>query len=318
MRSRYLIFGNGFIAEHYAKRLLLRGESLQIVFHSRKNSRLPSSLQYNVGDDIVAMEKMLEKYRPHYIILTQGVSFIPDNEKELKRSVESNVFSPLVVLEASYRLKNRGKLNSLKKILTFGSAAEYGGNHTQRWTEDLHNTKPDSFYGLVKHWLFDTSRFYLQSGLPCVHLRHFNAIGAGQDPRFVLSSFCKQIALMEREKIPKTMTVGDVTQKRDFIDVRDAMDAYDLILKRAQPGQVVNICSGKAHSVKKIIEILKKNSEVKFKTSVNPHLIAHKRTRNKIQAGTPAWLLKNGWRPKHTLENSIGWVLEYWRNEVKK
>ncbi len=244
--------------------------------------------------------------------------FIPDNEKELKRSVESNVFSPLMVLEATYRLRSHGALKSLRKILTFGSAAEYGSSDTKRWTETSKDTRPNSFYGLVKHWLFDTARFYQQFGLPCVHLRHFNAVGTGQDSRFVLSAFCKQVSMLERGKKPRILMVGDITQKRDFIDIRDAVEAYDLVLKYAKPGQTANICSGKVYSVKKIIDVLRKHSVVPFKTKIDPRLIAHKRTRNKTLAGTPRWLLRHGWKPVHSLEDSVMWVLEYWRKKLSK
>ena len=317
MSERYLIFGNGFIAEHYTKHLTSRGEIVLLAFHSKKNPRIPSSMQRKASKDIEHVQKMLKAYNPHFIILTQGISFIPDNEKELKRSVESNVFSPLVVLEAAYRLRSEGKLKSLKKMMTFGSAAEYGNSDTKRWTETSKDTRPNSFYGLVKHWLFDTARFYQQSGLPCVHLRHFNAVGAGQDARFVLSAFCKQVAMMERGIKPRIVKVGDLTQKRDFIDIRDAVVAYDLVLKHGKPGQAINICSGKVNSVKKILDILRSQTVARFTTQVDENLIAHKRTRNKTLAGTPRWLQKKGWRPKHSLEESVAWVLEYWRKELQ-
>ncbi|HEY4498787.1 MAG TPA: NAD-dependent epimerase/dehydratase family protein, partial [Candidatus Paceibacterota bacterium] len=269
MSERYLIFGNGFIAEHYTKHLTSRGEIVLLAFHSKKNPRIPSSMQRKASKDIEHVQKMLKAYNPHFIILTQGISFIPDNEKELRRSIESNIFSPLLILEAAYRLRSEDELKSLKKIVTFGSAAEYGNSDTKRWTETSKDTKPNSFYGLVKHWLFDTVRFYQQSGLPCVHLRHFNAVGAGQDARFVVSAFCKQVAMMERGTKPRIVKVGDLTQRRDFIDIRDAVAAYDLVLKHGKPGQAINICSGKVNSVKKILDILQSLTTTSFTTNVD-------------------------------------------------
>src|SRR3989344_277802 len=317
MKERYLIFGSGFIAEHYARHLLVRGAIVRILFHRKKNPRLPASLQKKMPSHLSGIIRSLTAENPRYLILTQGISFIPDNEKELRKSVESNVISPTLVLEAVYQLQKQKKMPRLKKILTFGSAAEYGDSDTKRWTENERDTKPTSLYGLTKHWLFESSQFYANLGVPCVHLRLFNTIGAGQHPNFVVSSFARQTAMIEREMQKRQLTVGDLNQKRDFLDIRDFGGACGLILKGAKPGQVVNVCSGTTHSVRRVAEILRELSLVPFSLRKNPALFTHKRTRNKELSGSPAWLRENGWKPRYDLRASVSWTLDYWRNELK-
>ncbi len=314
--KKYLIFGNGFIASHYARHLMAHGALVYVTFHTKKNWDLPSKIQLKTPHDVKDAEQLLRSVAPNYIILTQGLTFIPDNDRELLKSVESNVLSPLTILEALYRLRQRGEGRGVKKILTFGSAAEYGDSDTRKWKENAFDTKPNSFYGLVKHWLFDTARFYASLGVPCVHIRHFNTAGPGQSSSFVISAFCRQIAQMEKRGKKGILTLGDLKQKRDFVDIRDALRAYDLIIGRARGGQIVNLCTGKTHAVEDIVQILSKLSKVPFKTKVNTKLFAHKRRPNKVLAGSPVWLSSHGWKPRFTLPQTVETVLEYWRKTI--
>ncbi len=290
-----------------------------VAFHTKKTSALPYVIQVLAPTNIADIQKLLLSYKPHYLILTQGISFIPDNERELDRSVKSNVMAPLLVLEATYLLaKNDKSFPMPKKILTFGSAAEYGYSDRKKWKEIRQHTKPSSLYGLVKHWLFEVSQYYANLGVPCVHLRHFNTVGAGQDHRFVVSSFCRQVALMELRKQPNILSFGDLSQQRDFIDIRDAINAYEIALKKAQRGQVINVCSGVPHMVVDILTILKRLTLVDFSTRTDPSLIAELRTRNKALIGVPEWLQEQGWKSSRSLEESVECVLEYWREKLRR
>ena len=179
-QKRYLIFGNGFIAQHYAAYLLNKGAEVLVVFRTKKTPTLPANIQVPAPVNIDTIQRFLRSYQPHYLILTQGISFIPNNERELVHSIESNVIAPLIVIEATYLLaKSDESFHMPKKILTFGSAAEYGYSDIKKWNEKSEHTKPTSLYGLVKHWLFEVSQYYANLGVPCIHLRHFNAVGAG-------------------------------------------------------------------------------------------------------------------------------------------
>jgi GDP-4-dehydro-6-deoxy-D-mannose reductase len=77
-----------------------------------------------------------------------------------------------------------------------------------------------------------------------------NHTDAGQDERFVLPSFAAQIARIEAGLVGPKLLVGDIGVERDFLDVRDVIDAYLLILARAkslpQRRSLFNVASGAA------------------------------------------------------------------------
>ena len=75
----------------------------------------------------------------------------------------------------------------------------------------------------------------------CVIARSFHHSGPGQQTRFVLADWNAQVVGGQRR-----LSVGDLTIARDFLDVRDVVRAYRLILDRAAPGQTLNVCAGHA------------------------------------------------------------------------
>ena len=59
--------------------------------------------------------------------------------------------------------------------------------------------------------------------------------------------------------------VGDVDVTRDFLDVRDVLDAYFQLLERGRNGEVYNVCSGMEYRVRGLIEQMVKIAGVAVK-----------------------------------------------------
>lgn len=69
-------------------------------------------------------------------------------------------------------------------------------------------------------------KYYCRKSLPLVYVRQFNTIGVGQQDKFVLPSFVKQLVKIEKGFQEKRIKVGDLTQEREFINVKDSCKAY--------------------------------------------------------------------------------------------
>jgi len=102
---------------------------------------------------------------------------------------------------------------------------------------------------------------------------------------------------------------------RDFTDVRDVANAYWLIIKKGKPGQAYNICLGKAHSIKYILETLVLLSKVKVDVKVE----ADKMRSNDVSlfVGDCTKLKKlTGWKTKIPIEQTLKDLLNYWRKNI--
>jgi GDP-4-dehydro-6-deoxy-D-mannose reductase len=131
------------------------------------------------------------------------------------------------------------------------------------------------------------------------------------------SAFARQIALAERSGKPSVISTGNLDAKRDFVDVRDAARAYELIATKGEPGEMYNVCSGRAVSIGECLEILLKQAKVPVEAVVDPAKVQSNDV--SIQVGS-AKKLKDAvrWSPRIGLKKSLSDLLNNWRERVKE
>ena len=106
---------------------------------------------------------------------------------------------------------------------------------------------PGNPYALSKHCAEELALLYASAyGLDVICTRSFNHVGPGQAQGFVLSDFCRQIVLLEQSGQEGEMSVGNLSARRDFTDVRDVVRAYRLLMEKGKSGKVYNVGSGRA------------------------------------------------------------------------
>lgn len=132
------------------------------------------------------------------------------------------------------------------RTVVVGSAAEYAPSNGFAIKED-HLLRPSSDYGRSK---VAQSALALalgkQLGQHITVARTFNLIGPGISEDLVPGAFLKRFMVNKRGNI----TICNPEAIRDFIDIRDAVRAYRVLLLRAQAGNVFNVCSGKGTSIR--------------------------------------------------------------------
>jgi GDP-4-dehydro-6-deoxy-D-mannose reductase len=94
-----------------------------------------------------------------------------------------------------------------------------------------------------------------RDGLDVVVTRGFQQEGPGRDERFAVGSWTAQLARLE-EAGGGTLTVGDLSARRDINDVRDVCRAYRLLLDAEVPSGTYNVATGKAASMQEVLDIL--------------------------------------------------------------
>ncbi|WP_207870221.1 NAD-dependent epimerase/dehydratase family protein [Brevundimonas goettingensis] len=136
--------------------------------------------------------------------------------------------------------------------------------------------------------------------------RPSNQGGAGQDPRFVLPSFAEQIRAGAAE-----IHVGNLSAKRDFLHVDDAIDAYMSLIAAAPTlpeRSVFNIASGIPRVISDLLDRLLELSGSQASVVVDP---ARLRPLDIPMACVDARRLSEttGWRPTRTLDQMLRDVL---------
>jgi GDP-4-dehydro-6-deoxy-D-mannose reductase len=159
-------------------------------------------------------------------------------------------------------------------------------------------------------------QYWLSHHLPTIRARSFNHIGPGQADDFVASAFARQIAEIEVRQRPPVVTVGNLDAQRDFTDVRDVVRAYCLLVSKGEAGQVYNVGSGQARSVRWLLETLLTLTPAQVEVEIDPNRLR--------PSDVPLSVCNNrrlveatGWQPQVDVRQSLQDLLDHWRKEVR-
>jgi GDP-4-dehydro-6-deoxy-D-mannose reductase len=153
-----------------------------------------------------------------------------------------------------------------------------------------------------------------RAGVDVAVARAFQHEGPGRDERFATGSWAAQIARAE-ESGGGTVRVGDLSARRDIIDVRDVCRAYMSLLDPSVPAGTYNIATGRTVEMREVLETLVRLASVPLEIEPAPE---RKRPSelpvvcgdaSRLQAAT-------GWAPRIPLEQTLADMLEAARQEA--
>lgn len=151
-----------------------------------------------------------------------------------------------------------------------------------------------------------------------VVLRPFNHIGAGQDERFVIASFSAQIARIEAGRAPPVLEVGDLSARRDFLDVADIVAAYVTLIHGTHdlPSRCVfNVASGVARPISELLDGLRAEARVPFEIRVAADRL--RPSEIPTASGDATALARAiGWAPRIGLRDCLVSILDHARNTL--
>lgn len=249
--KKVLITGaNGFVGKYLIKEFINNGYCIIATDISHFNNRLEGVIYEQM--DITkreSVDQIFRKYAPDNLINLAAISSVGQSWNIFSKTMEINLMGTINLLESIIS-------NSLDcKVLLIGSSEEYASKDTSLVETDiLDGSNP---YGCSKIAQENIAKLYhLKSGLKITCTRSFNHTGIGQSEKFVLPSFCKQIAEIDSGITDPNLLVGNLAIVRDFSDVRDIVSAYRKLLETNTEYAVVNVGSGISYSLKEILDII--------------------------------------------------------------
>lgn len=259
--------------------------------------------------DAHAVTAAMRDAAPDVIVHLAAQTFVPRSLEAPQETFDTNVGGTRIVAEAAAALPARPRL-------IFASSAEvYGAVDAAALPiRESQPRNPLNPYARSKAQAEDVLRQYADR-LDTVIVRSFNAIGPGQDERFVVSSFAHQLARIACGADP-VMHVGNLDAKRDFLDVRDAAAAYVALAEHGRPGAVYNVCSGTAHPIRDVLRELILAARVPVEVRQDP---ARMRPSDiPLFVGSNEALRATGWSPSFTLRATVRNTYEAALQSVEK
>ncbi len=310
----YLITGaNGFLGRHLAD--LLSNDNSLVYGISRS---VPHDLVLNHPDvayeqcnliDHTSVFNLLQKIKPDCIFHLAAESSVASSWKGPINIFNNNVLSQINIFEALR------ELGLSARVVVAGSSEEYGlVNESDLPVNEKCCFNPLSTYAVSKvSQDMLAYQYYKSYDMDIVRVRSFNLTGPGRPPIYALSSFAYQIAEIEKEKSKNIISVGNLDVKRDYTDVRDAVKGYYEIALKAKPGEVYNLCSGRAHNLKDLLNILISFSTTELNVEIDK--LKYRPSDLPIMLGDNTKIKTEiGWIPEIDIHTTLKDLLDYWRN----
>lgn len=339
---RVLITGiTGFAGSHMMDFLLAEHPDVQVFGIYRRRSRLDhldhaqdklnmiepgvasvGTLERSFRDDKVNLvecdlmdafstHKLIGSVRPDRIFHLAAQSHVPASWNAPATTIQDNVVGQVNLFEAI----REAEIDPLVQIA--GSSEEYGMVYPDEVPmKESNPLRPLSPYAVSKVAQEMLAYQYYQSyRIRSVVSRGFNHSGPRRGENFVDSSFARQIALIEKGKQEAVISVGDLTSKRDFTDVRDMVRGYWLMLEKGKPGEVYNIGSGNTRPMQEVLDLLLSMSKVKVEVRVDPARLRPSDVMI-LWADATKFMDATGWKPTIPYEQTLSDLLDYWRERV--
>jgi GDP-4-dehydro-6-deoxy-D-mannose reductase len=262
--KKVLIFGAcGFVGHYLVESFSSEGYEVFASDTSEDSKGLKCSYCKADITNFDQVNGLIGRVSPDYIVNLAAISSVALSWKIPQQTFSVNVLGILNVLESLIA----NKLTSTK-VLVVGSSEEYlPKNEPLSVSDPLDSNNP---YGISKTTQEQLAHMYSQKyGLPIIMVRSFNHTGIGQNDSFVIPSFCKQVAEIEKRHQPGKILVGNLEAVRDFSDVRDVVGCYRWLLENRNSG-IFNVGSGEAHSLKDILNFIISLSTQKIDIVIDP------------------------------------------------
>ncbi|HVB52343.1 MAG TPA: GDP-mannose 4,6-dehydratase [Acidimicrobiales bacterium] len=226
--TRVLVTGaDGFVGRHLVAHLGESGDDVRGI--DRERDVTNATTMRDVFDDV----------RPEVTYHLAALTHVGESWEHASEFTRVNVVGTQRVLDASFATVPEST------TLLVSSSEVYGivGEEDQPLHESF-RVAPANPYSASKVEAERVAREALRTrNQRVIVARPFSHLGPGQNPTFVVPALVTRL-LDARDRGDDEISVGDLSTRRDFSDVRDVVRAYRLLAQLGVTGEIYNVASG--------------------------------------------------------------------------
>jgi GDPmannose 4,6-dehydratase len=328
MKKRAFITGiTGMVGSHLADFLLAKTDweiaglcrwrsPLDNLAHllPQINRKERISLVYGDLRDSDSINEAVRLTQPDYVFHLAAQSYPKTSFTAPLDTYETNIQGTSRVLEALRQYKKDAIVHVCASSEVFGRVPK------EKLPIDEECTfHPASPYAISKVGTDLIGRYYAEAyGMTVMTARMFTHTGPRRGDVFAESTFAKQIAMIESGQIAPIIKVGNLDSLRTFADVRDAVNAYYmLVTMNPTPGAYYNIGGTYTCSVRDMLNhlISLSTKKAEIKVEVDPDRLRPIDADLQVP-NTAKFERHTGWKPEINFTQTMQDLLDYWRARV--
>jgi len=325
--NKVLITGiGGFVGSHLADYILEKFPNVQVLglvrwWEPKENiEHILDKIKLCYGDlvDTPSLEAILKEHKPEVIFHLAAQSYVDFSFLAPITTLETNVIGTANLLETIKRLKLS---SGYDPIVHIASSSEVYGQVKENEVPIKENNpfRPASPYAVSKVGEDMLAfQYWLSWKIKTIRTRLFTHTGPRRGEVFVESNFAKQIAAIEAGLQEPVVKVGNLNSIRTFLDIKDAIRAYWLLIEKCSPGEVYNVGGVETMTVGEMLNKLLKLSTVKnIKVEVDPARLRPSDVTLQIPC-IDKFVEVTGWKPEIPFDQTLQNILNYWRDYYRK
>jgi GDP-4-dehydro-6-deoxy-D-mannose reductase len=250
--------------------------------------------------------------QPHAVLHLAGLTSVAESFRDPGRFFDVNFNGTWNVLKALRAASFSGRMLFVSSGDCYGTVA----------AEDLplretHSLRPRSPYAVSKVAAESLCYQWTQTErLDIILTRSFNHLGPGQDERFAVASFARQVAGIRNGTAPPRIVAGDLGITRDLTDVRDVVHAYLSLLEKGRTGEVYNVGSGRETRLADVLNALMSIAGVTADIVIDPARLRSDEQRRAV-ADVRKIAADTGWSASVPLSTTLADMLDDWNRRIQ-
>ena len=302
----------GFAGTHLAEHLLAQGD--RVLGCSYPGHWLPNTpvslttsvdlMAWDVSECVpLAVRRSLEEFEPDCVFHLAAVS-VPracGHGAPSSRAWAINVQGTRNVLDLAAALPRR-----VRVLLTSSSYVYAPIGADSPVVSENAPLGPTGAYGKTKLAAEGELLRAAAHGLEGISVRAFQHAGPRQDPRLMLSEWCRQIV----DDSTETVRVLNLDSYFDMSDVRDVVSAYRTLILQGRPGTYnvgSGICRRSGDVLQQLLAIAKCDKPI---VEVQPGI------RRQPIADISRLQRETGWKPEIPIEQTLADACDYWHQRT--
>jgi len=303
--------GLGFIGSHLSRALLKDNYRVRIFDKLYASRNLIHDIEQHVEiieGDVERVEDVLQCLEDADMAINLIHTTVPGS------SMEDPAYDVLSNVVSCTRWLSRLNETDLKRLIYISSGGTVYGVPLYNPITEEHPTEPICSYGITKLAVEKYTAMYAKlNGVEYRICRPANVYGEGQ--RLNIGQGVIGVFLENALKGKPIVIWGDGTNRRDYLYVKDLIDAVMSIMQHEEKQRVFNISTGIGYSLNDIVDIIRKELNIPIKVSYKPsrgfdvpeNVLSSERLQN-----------ESGWRVTTGLKEGMRKVYESLKRNIKR